>query len=268
MANKTLRLSKPPKNKIEVYFLASDWHDEFLNMACLNILEQMAGDLPRSKRKLIIPGDFLDLPDFMTKKLNQYKRETVIGNIDDYYIPRAEAAFDWGNNILDRLQKTFSEIILMEGNHDWRLYNFNLKYAPRVYHRYFDFKENLSLDSRKIRHVKYNYWLDIGHLSITHGMYHGTSALNKHHMAAGTNVIFGHVHKEESKSFVRRGDTIKAWSLPCMCDMNPEYLKDSENNWSNGFGVVSMKSNGNFNYWPCLIFNEELVSPYGKIYKA
>lgn len=34
-------------------------------------------------------------------------------------------------------------------------------------------------------------------------------------------MIFNHVHRVASQSFVRRGNTVREWSNPCMCKMNP-----------------------------------------------
>jgi hypothetical protein len=54
-----------------------------------------------------------------------------------------------------------------------------------------------------------------------------------------------------------------SWSLPAMCTLNPEYIKNSENNWSNGYGTLHMKPNGNFNFFTHQIWDNELILPNG-----
>jgi len=101
---------------------------------------------------------------------------------------------------------------------------------------------------------------------MTHGMYHGSTCVKKHYEACGgRSVLFGHVHRLECRSFISRGETRQAWSLPAMCQLDPEYIKNSENNWSNGFGEVNVKHNGNFNFNAFQIWDDELVWPDGSI---
>ena len=112
----------------------------------------------------------------------------------------------------------------------------------------------------------YNDWLDFGQLSITHGMYHGPSAHKKHFQACGgRNVLFGHVHSSECETFVSRGVSKSAWSLPAMCELNPHYIKNSETSWQNGYATVFMKPNGNFNLNIHLVLDNEICLPTGDI---
>lgn len=267
MSPKVLRVSKPAsKGEIDTYFIAGDWHEEFCHEPSVNILIQHAQLIPRKNRKLIINGDFIDLPHLMTKDLNKFKPDNVVARIESHYLPLTKKEFRWANAMLDRLGKTFDykNIIFGIGNHDWRADNFKERYAPGPYKKEFDLKENLHLKSRGIRSYDYNAWLDLGNLSITHGMYHGNTALLKHYNACGRNVVFSHVHQIGVKSFVRRGESVMAASLPCMSSLNPEYLKNAENNWSNGYGVVNLKHNGNFNFHIMSVWDDELILPNGK----
>ena len=188
--------------------------------------------------------------------------------MEDYFVYETEKEFTWGNEILDHLQKLFPQIIFIEGNHDWRFKWFMETHSPAAYRHNFCLPTQLQLKKRGISHIHYNDWLDIGKLSITHGMWHSTTALKKHYESAGgRSVIFGHLHKFECKSFQSRGETRQAWGLPAMCTLNPEYLKNTENNWTNGFGLINMKSNGSFNYNTFQIWDNELVWTDGKVIK-
>jgi UDP-2,3-diacylglucosamine pyrophosphatase LpxH len=265
---KVTKLPTPKKGSVDTYFIAGDWHDEYCHLPTVEIMLQMARLIPRKNRKLIINGDFIDLHPFMSSVLSKFSPETIKGRIDSYYIPEINKAWAWANDMLDKMERTFDEIIFIDGNHDWRAQDFRDKYSPIAYKDNFDLEINLKLKERGIKHIDYNAWLDIGHVSITHGMYHGASALKKHYEASGgRNVIYGHVHQANSVSFIRRDDTAMAWSMPCICELNPDYLKNKDNNWSNGFGILSMRSNGHFNFDVKLVWDRELVD-LGKVYRG
>ena len=256
-----------PRNKRETHtwFIGGDWHDIHCDLAAVDILLQRAKALPKKERRLIINGDFLDFPE--TREVNVKKDRNLERNIETIYLPEANEAFRWGNSMLDLLQNTFETIVFIEGNHDWRAQMFQDNYAPEIYKPFFDLKKQLRLSKRGIKFVKYNDWCDLGKLAITHGMYHGTTAVKKHVEAAGTSTLFSHVHQVEMKSFTRRGDTLIAASLPAMCTLNPEYMRNRANNWTTGFGEISVKHNGNFNLVIHTIWDGELAS-LGKILKG
>ena len=103
---------------------------------------------------------------------------------------------------------------------------------------------------------------------MTHGAYCGVSALKKHlDVSDGKSVIFGHVHQAEMKAFPSRTKTKKAWSNPCMCGMNPEYMKNKPNNWTNGYSTFHMKSYGHFNLYTHEVFDDELLLSSGEYLK-
>lgn len=261
-----LPLSRHPDGILH-YFIAGDWHDFHCHEESVSIMIQHAKMFKKSDRRLIINGDFNDFPEFMDRAGALRRAARDVDEIEDFFIPAAEKGAAWANEMLDRLQKVFSEIVYVEGNHDWRLNNFR-NYIPSRYHRDFDIKRLLKLSERDIKFVPYNHWLDVGNVSITHGMYHGTTACKKHYEAAGRSVIFSHVHQHEVKSFTRRGETVTSTSLPCMSTLAPEYIKGRENNWTNGYGLLSVKRNGNFNFNVFTVWDDELILDNGKVLKG
>ena len=186
----------------------------------------------------------------------------------EYLSELSKKEFEWGNKVLDEMQGITDYIYFNAGNHDWRYDNFKDNWAPLAYAHNFDYKKRLNFEERGIPFVDYNDWLDIGELAITHGMFHGATHLKKHYEACGKSVIYGHVHHSDSKSFYFRNETKKAWSLPCMCNLNPEYIKNRDTNWSNGYATVAMKSNGNFNVHIHEIWDNELILPDGTYLQA
>lgn len=256
---------KTPKEN-QNWFIASDWHSFNLHLPSFSILCQFANLLPKKQRNLIIAGDFLDIPYMMPKNPDFQTWKDRKDGVDMFFLPKFEEEIKWGNDTLDALQSTFNHIVFLHGNHDQpRLEEFKAKYCPVEYRDHFNMDTKLNLLKRNIGSIPYGDWLDMGDLSITHGNYCGTSAHKKHYEAAGSrNVVFGHVHSAESKSFHIRGITRKAWSLPAMCDLNPHYIKNRDMNWSNGFATVQMRPDGKFNFHTHLIIDNKLILPTGE----
>lgn len=264
---KIVRYPDFKKSDLKTFVIAGDWHERALNVPTYNILKKVLKDLKNPT--LIINGDFIDAPYLMFKQ-PAFKKWHARGfeGVEEFFIPEVDKECEWANVILDELQPLTKEIIFVIGNHDWRIDQYGEKFAPTAYRHYFNLTERLNLRKRKIRLVGYNNWLDIGQVSITHGQFHGATAHKKHFDACGgRSVIFSHIHKFECKPFPVRGDTRTAISLPAMCDLNPEYMKNMDNNWSNGFGTLSFL-NGNFHTSVLNVWNGRLITPLGKVYEG
>jgi hypothetical protein len=267
---KIVEAELPQDSEIHVYHIAGDWHSFNLHIPTYNILIQHALLLPPNQRRLIINGDFIDAWYGMKgHELFKTWKGRATG-ADEFFLPHWEEEAEWANDTLDALQSVFTEIILIGGNHDQPRLDAIKKVVPTGYHYHFDFESKLRLKERGIKYIDCNDWLRIGKLMITHGQAHGTTACKKHYEKSGAhNVIFSHVHQYEVKSFHCVEKSIQVMSLPAMCDLNPEYMaKFGENNWTNGFGVFSMKSNGHFNSICYQIWDDELVLPTGKVIKG
>lgn len=260
---------KLPKEE-QLWFIAGDWHADKLDIPTFNILIKHARSLPQKHRNLIINGDFIDTPYFMPKNPGFQQWKDRIDGIEMFFLPEFESEIKWANDTLDSLQSVFNNIIFISGNHDNpRVDNFRENFCPSAYQEHFHLFKQLHLEKRKIGWVEYGDWLDFGAVSITHGNFHGPTALKKHFEACGgRNVIFSHVHTSECKSFTSRGHTRCAWSLPAMCDLNPHYIKNNDTCWQNGYGTLTMKPNGNFNFHTHLIIDNELILPNGEVLKG
>jgi len=162
------------------------------------------------------------------------------------FCPEFDKEIEWGNKILDELQKIFKHIVYLEGNHEARLDNVR-KVVPISYRGYFRLEEKLHLSKRMIPFIRYNNWLDIGinFFSITHGMYHGATAHKRHYLACPNNIFFSHIHSCHEVPLQTRGVTKRATSTPCLCDMNPDYMREIETNWDNGFSTLTVTSDQN-----------------------
>jgi len=262
--DKITRMDLPRKRSF-VYYIATDWHDVNYCQRTAQILVQTAIKTPRTRRRLILGGDFLDLPQFMPRNPHFKRHLKYAGGIEEYFIPAAEEAYAWGNVILDQLQEKFPEIVFVVGNHDYRLEVFQRDFCPIEYHPHFDLVMGLNLIKRGIPFINYNNWLDIspGRLTFTHGMYHNINHPKSHYDTVGHSVIYGHLHEAQMRPFRRRGDTQYAYAVPCMCHLAPEYLKNRDNKWDNGFATVVVKPNGNSEVNLHVVRDGELIGPRG-----
>jgi len=241
------RLSLPRRGKHDHYFVASDWHTDALHLPTWEILKDHAQDIPKRHRKLVINGDFLDCLHLMGKPGDLKRMAKSVDEIEDL-IELSEYEWEWGNEILDQAQKLFSEVILIDGNHDYRYELWREHYCPKEYAHNFDLASRLDLKKRKIIHLAYPDYLDIGHLTITHGFKHSRTHNKQMMEVIGRSCLYGHVHHFNCTSFDVRGQSKRATSMPCMSDLGPEYQrKRGENNWSNGYVQVCMRSSGTFN---------------------
>lgn len=265
--SKTYKLDTP-KSGIEKWYIAGDWHSFFLHKPTFNILCEHALITTKNKldRRLIINGDFLDIPYGMKKHEGFKFWKSKAHNAEEFFIPMYEEELEVGNKMLDELQTVFSQIVFISGNHDSpRLDNIK-SCVGKEYHHFFNINSGLNLEKRNIPEIGYNDWLDFGEVSITHGQAHGGTAVKKHYeKSGGRNCIFSHVHQFEVKSFHNRGKTTQCFSLPAMCELNPEYMRNGDNNWSNGFGEILMKPNGHFNWNVYQVWDDELVLSNGTI---
>ncbi len=258
-----------PKNGFDTYFICSDVHSKHIHLPTFKIMLEMAMTL-KKKPHLIINGDLLDV-DWLFKKNECFlENRKKASGIEDFFIPMFDEEMKWGNWFFDCVEKYFNNIVYIQGNHDERITWFSeSKECPAAYKPYFNISSALKLKERNVYHARYNDWIDIGNLSITHGMYHGPSAQKKHYEASGgRSVIYGHVHKLQITPFTSRGETKQVWSLPCMSTLSPEYIKNSENDWSNGFMVINVYPNGNFQAHTIQIWENKFTSFDGKEYKG
>jgi hypothetical protein len=263
---KITRLSLPKKGKISSYFGLFDIHGKEHSRAVIKHIIKYSSHLPKTKRKLILGGDFLDAKYFYKKDEDRNKWIDRKDGVESFFLPEFLDECEWGNAMLDLLQEHFGEIIYLDGNHEDRIREFSQSNScPAKYKEIFSVQNALRLREREIKYIKYNDWLDIGNLCVKHGMYHGTSALDNSYKACTKSVLFGHIHQVSSKSFFVRGDTRMAWSAPCASTLNPEYLKNKENNWSEGFVRINVAHDGNFWLYTFNVWDGKLVLPDGTI---
>jgi hypothetical protein len=253
------------KKKDEHFLIISDLHERYLDRPAFDIMLKYARAY--NVINLIINGDFLDCSYLMPKNPEFKKHIGRSDGIEAFFLPMWEETCLWANDILDELGKVFKKIYYLKGNHCQRVDYFREDYCPCEYKYHFDISVKLDIKKRGMEIFEYNDYVDLGNVSITHGMYHSPTHLKSHYQTCGRSIIVGHVHRDEKQSFTTRGKTNQAQSLPCMCNMELPYLKGKDTSWTLGFGHLILKPNGHFHYSTLNIWDNELHLNDGRVIK-
>lgn len=187
---------------------------------------------------IIINGDLLDFASVSAHAKSPYERMTLKGEIDEAY------------KYLKVMRMMFpkAEIILAEGNHEYRLGRFIAGKAKELDGVVF-LEKLLKLDELNITFVPYHKHVRCGDLDIMHGHHLPGSGKN----VAGTllekamcNIMFNDRHT--SQEAFRRGldgRTIGAWAVGCLCPLTASYCLNPLQ-WINGFAEVHSEQSGRF----------------------
>lgn len=250
--------------------VCGDWHSKFLNIPTFTKMIQMSRPIPREQRWLIINGDLYDLWYGMSKDPGFKEWKKRKGNAEDFFIPQFEDETKIVNDILDAVQVIFGrQIIWVGGNHDDPRLSNIIENIPDAYHHNFDLVKACHLQDRGIVYIKCNDWLMVGDglCAITHGISHAKTTAHKHHYdECSTNAIFSHIHKYKSVPFKHLTGTKSVASTPTMANKDPDYLKNKNNDWDNGWiSLVVTPDPREFSITPNIVRNDQLVLPDGRI---
>jgi len=205
----------------------------------------------------IIGGDFLDLAYF--SDWAQMKPENIAGD-------KFRKDLKIANKFLDFFDKYAKKKYYIEGNHEYRLFRFIEKF-PYLRH-ILDLRRELHLKERGWKWISFNQVLKIGKLYFTHGHYTTKYHANKHLTTYGKNIRYGHIHDYQVYSQVLPIDFHRRLgiALPCLCHINPEYMRGRPNKWVNGFHYAYLEDTGIFyEFVPIIQGNGKFVAE-GKLY--
>jgi predicted phosphodiesterase len=212
--------------------------------------------------EIICIGDFMDfncISDHNAFNLRATEGETV------------QADYAEGNKVLDRWQKLAPKVVLLEGNHDYRVERFIDAYPKMA--GAFEMDVGLNLKKRGVKWVR--SWSEgeiyrVGNANFIHGLYVNEHHAKKHVEAFGSSIFYGHTHDIQLFSKVTAGDnkTTVGQSLGCLCDYRQQYMKGKPNRWQQAFAEFYVRPDGCFNYTVTMIFNHRFVGPNGKEYNG
>lgn len=92
---------------------------------------------------------------------------------------------------------------------------------------------------------------DIGKLHVVHGEslkgnFHSKNAVETY----AQSVCYGHFHTIQTHTKILPQANDEKWAgfaCPALCKTNPAYLRNAPHAWINGFTIVEVRENGNFN---------------------
>lgn len=223
-----------PYHDIEAVTLALDWLKE------------------REIDTLILNGDIIDF-----YQASFFDKDPTVNDLK-YEL---DAAREFLKQLRSQFQQT--DIIYLEGNHEFRWKRYLMRKAPEIFNMgEFNINIILGLPELNIKWIDNKRIIQAGKLNILHGHeYYGAYSpvnpakgiFNK----AKNNVIFGHFHRTSSHTSKDiRQDLSGAWSTGCLCELQPKYAPYNE--WNLGFAMVKLEQNGNFRVINKMIIDGEI----------
>lgn len=229
-----------------------DSHGNHIDMPARDaFLRDLRGIEPR---EIVMLGDHLDCGGTFNSHQRNYTKEMTESYEDD-----VEAA----NRFLDAIQRAAPKaaIYYLEGNHEAHVE----RWASRIFQSHKDAEGYLErmgpqavldLKRRGIRYFRCSEMhmglavpgvIRLGKCFFTHGMSHSKHAAATHLARVGANIVFGHVHRV--MSVVERTVTsagFGAWCPGTLAKLQPLYRHTAPTDWSHGYGLQLVSSNGQF----------------------
>lgn len=182
---------------------------------------------------------------------------------------------EFDEKILNPLEKLLGDVDRrwIIGNHDF--WEFEFVEAHPELEGLIDRYTALGLHDRGWDRIDIGHSSKLGELTVIHGelltgignqagMYPSRKAVELY----GTNVLAGHTHAPQSYSKVSPVDQKKkymGWIAPILGSTNAAYLRNRPTAWVNGFSLVELQPNGNFNL-NIIIVSDGKFAYGGKLY--
>ena len=179
---------------------------------------------------------------------------------------------DFNNEILkvheDITRKDIRRTFMI-GNHEYRVDMYCERHPQLT--DFIDIARHLELEERGYKVIPFNEVHRVGKLNVIHGYYWNMYHAKKTVDAFEGNIVYAHVHNPQMYTKISPID-IKGYhtatSLPCLCDIKPDYHKNAPNFWVNGFGIVEhLPATGFFNLYTVIIIEGSFMwngKYYGK----
>ena len=234
---------KPAKDEkpFKTYLVVADTHIPYVNESATKAVLKLMDDVTFDG--FILLGDFMDMTP-ISHWLQDKKQNKSLENkrMKDDYIE--------GNKLLDEFDKRLPkncDKIYFYGNHE-RFYYDLIEKFPAL-DGMFEPKTELNLAERgytvydKINHIE-----KLGRLNFCHGMYHTQNYVKAHIDKFMTNVLHADIHSPRFRlaPSPAREIAIAGYCIGCLCDLNPDFMRNKPSRWAHGFGVVYFYENGFF----------------------
>jgi len=211
-----------------------DWHVPKHNEAAIAAFQAVAKHV---KPDLIVGlGDLLDCAQFS-------RHAPTFGELDTDY----QDDLNYTNGVLDNLQSCCNRLVLVEGNHEYRIDSYAADktegrgtytmIAPRI---------QLSRGRSNFTYIpygsvtgKYPHYKVNNRIVAVHGWSYAKNASRRHlDMSQGKSIIYGHSHRVDTlivQNVWRKGDHVQARGAGCLCNPIPTYGVGRPVEWVNAF---------------------------------
>lgn len=239
-----------------------DSHIPYHNPASMDIIHKV---IEKEKPDIVVClGDLLDCNQFGT-------HPATWGMMESKYLDDTAYA----NKFLDRIQKYCDRLILIEGNHEFRIDKWaaNSREGRGVYNMVAP-RLQLMRDRKNCKYVPYGSANSLyphhkinNRIVAVHGWSYAINATKKHlTMSQGRSILHGHTHRADTsmiQDIFVSGRIIQARSAGCTCKLIPMYGTGSPVQWVNSF-VIGYLGRTNDTQYTIPITNGNCVLPDGK----
>lgn len=244
--NKEEKMQNAVKTGIVLWDGHYPYHDkEAFNSIC-NFIKDQKPDI------IGLGGDWLDLSivsHWNTDKERERAGRTLYKDYDGL-----------NKDVITKLEKlsNWSDKFYLTGNHEDFIEQYIDK-NPQL-EGLIEFDECLNLKKRGWKVVPLNDHYQIGKMSFIHGFYTNQYHAKKTIDTWGDDscIFYGHVHDIQSQTVVFRGAhglPRMAQSCGCLCNKNPDYLKNKPNKWVHAFLFFTIRADGTFTHFVIPIIN-------------
>lgn len=236
------------KNQAGLWVLAFDIHYPLVHKPAFNAMMDFL--TKNAVRGFVFGGDQMD-----NSSISHHNVRRILFREPGAYA-KATAGFD--KDILIPLEKLIpkdSARIYISGNHDFwekQLVEENPELEGTIEREIL-----LHLSQRGWDFVPTGKGFNLGKLLVIHGeTLNGASYAKKGIENYAQSIAMGHHHSVQSFTKVLPQSQQDKWigqSFPALCTTNPVYLRNAPNAWVNGFGIVEVDEQGNFNMYPVVV---------------
>lgn len=230
------------KYKEGIHLVLSCLHVPFENKKLIDSLISFIEDYKEEIKGFHLIGDYIDMRSLAFQEKGnvpiqgltlgyEYSRGNETLDKFDLVLPNGiDRSYIWGNH-----EDRFSRL---KGSTDNSQYMDALPsptQALKLKERGYEVKENWKED-----------YIQLGKIQLIHGIYCTQTPAKKHLDIMKTSVMFGHSHRIDTYYETDNG----AFNIGCIADIDSEgfrYLSRVERlNWKNGFGLIHLDNEGNF----------------------
>ncbi len=248
--------------EIQKTVLLPDIHHPHCDDRTMDVVNEFIFDYDPDE--LVYMGDqmSLDCVSFWNKKKPLLKEGQRLKK--DYENFNREILQTHENITRQDIRRTF-----IMGNHEERVISY-VEENPEL-EGFLDIDLTLNLHDRGYKVIPFGEYHRIGKLYVIHGKYWNMYHAKKTVEVFEGNVVYAHVHNPQMFTKISPIDSKgyhMATSLPCLCNIEPDYKKNAPNHWVNGFGIVEhLPATGFFNLYTIIIIEGSFMyngKYYGK----